>query len=69
MNVYTHLLLALTLLTPGARADDYIIKSKSGYTKVQALVSLIKDPKTPVYRCKQVELSPKATIRNKKVTK
>lgn len=52
-----------------ATAETYIIGGKDNQTKVQALMSLVKSPKTTVLRCNEVELSERATIRNKKKRK
>ena len=38
---------------------------KETITKVDAIKKLLLDPRTPIYKCQQVEITDKVTLRNK----
>lgn len=55
----------LVLMSLAAGAQEYYIDGKPA-TKVDAIVTLAKNPGAQVVRCQPQELSEKATLRNKK---
>lgn len=61
----TLFILAVILTASNAFADKtYFVNGKEA-TKVEAIKALINNPKTPVTQCQAVELTDKATLRNK----
>lgn len=59
--------LALVLLSVSALGADkkFFDKSHNELTKVEVIRTLVNNPKTEIYQCGQVELTDKATLRNK----
>lgn len=50
----------------GAQGRETYYANDKAVSKVEALMSLARDPKTKVVKCVQQELSSKATLRNVK---
>jgi hypothetical protein len=55
-------------IASSANAESYVIDGKEG-SKLDAVMVLAKNPGANVVRCQPVELSPKATLKVKKVAK
>ncbi len=60
---------ALAADAAGKSVDYYVVGGRGPVSKVDAVRSMISDESSEVYRCVQVELTEKLTLRNKRGVK